>query len=215
MGVKIKWAIGLIALLIIATSYACVGAAGKFKTQDTIYSKVSDSNVLRLCKYALNQTKKHLTYDGTYRVISYPNGDVPDSLGVCTDVVIRAYRKMGYDLQKLVHEDMKKAYLVYEKRRHNDKIDANIDHRRTPNLQTYFTRFGKVLPITKKASDYAPGDIVFWDVSAGHVGIVSNIKSMADTNRLMVIHNIGLGPKLEDFLFKAEITGHYKWQPWK
>lgn len=168
----------------------------------------------RFAKAAFDQQDQLVTYDGAYFVIPYPNGDVPDSIGVCTDVVIRAYRKVGYDLQKLVHEDMKKDFAAYNRRRKSNKIDSNIDHRRTPNLQTFFTRKGAKLPITDKEEDYLPGDIVFWDVAAGHVGVVTQLL-VPGTKRHYVVHNICCGNKVEDFLFTPKIVGHYRWNPEK
>ncbi len=168
----------------------------------------------RLAIEAMDQTKHEVKYNGNYFVIPYPNGDVPDSIGVCTDVVIRAYRKLGYDLQKLVHEDMKNNFSVYNKRRKSDKIDSNIDHRRTPNLETFFTRQGAKLTITNNPDDYLPGDIVFWKVAAGHVGIVVSDR-VPGTKRNYIVHNICCGNKKEDFLFEVQITGHYRWNPEK
>ena len=168
----------------------------------------------RFAKAAFDQQDQLVTYDGSYFVIPYPNGDVPDSIGVCTDVVIRAYRKVGYDLQKLIHEDMKKDFAAYNRRRKSDKIDANIDHRRTPNMETFFTRKGAKLTVTKNEEDYKPGDIVFWKVAAGHVGVVTPLK-VPGTNRYYVVHNICCGNRVEDFLFTPEITGHYRWNPEK
>jgi len=168
----------------------------------------------RLADAAFEQTFKQVKYDGSYFVIKYPNGDVPDSIGVCTDVVIRAYRKTGYDLQKLVHEDMQKAFAVYNKRRKSGKTDSNIDHRRTPNLETFFTRKGAKLPVTNQEKDYQPGDIVFWDVATGHVGIVVKEK-VPGTQRHYIVHNICCGNKMEDFLFATKIVGHYRWDPEK
>lgn len=176
---------------------------------------VSDSNTNKLILAAIEQTKKKVTYDGSYFKIGYPNGDIPDSLGVCTDVIIRAYRKLGIDLQKLVHEDMQKAWTFYNKRRKSDRIDANIDHRRVPNLMTYFERKGAKLAISQKPEDYLAGDIVCWDVAAGHIGLVIHKTSAVDSNRLLIVHNIGSGPEMEDYLFRATITGHYRYMPWK
>jgi uncharacterized protein YijF (DUF1287 family) len=173
-------------------------------TIDPYFQKLSDA--------ALEQTTHKVVYDGQYYQLKYPNGDVPDSIGVCTDVIIRAYRKVGSDLQQLVHDDMKQAFAVYNKRRKSDRIDANIDHRRTPNLETFFTRQGATLPISLKGNDYLPGDIVFWEVAQGHVGIVVNEK-ISGTNRYYVVHNICCGVKKEDFLFGATIIGHYRWKP--
>jgi uncharacterized protein YijF (DUF1287 family) len=171
-----------------------------------------DSRFQKICEHALQQTLKPCTYDPAYRSIKYPGGDVPDSLGVCTDVIIRAYRAVGIDLQQLIHEDMKKAHAEYNKRRLTKKLDTNIDHRRCPNMETFFTRKGAVRPITKNEKDYQPGDIVFWDIAAGHVGLVVNQK-VPFMDRYYLVHNICCGPKKEDFLFAAKITGHYRWMP--
>lgn len=165
-----------------------------------------------IIRHAIEQTTKKVTYDPSYRSIPYPNGDVPENTGVCTDVIIRAYRAVGIDLQKLIHEDMKIAKSEYDKRRKSEQLDRNIDHRRTPNMQTFFTRKGAALPISEKGKDYAPGDVVFWDVAAGHVGLVVNVKVLG-TDRYFIVHNICCGPKMEDFLFGAKIVGHYRWMP--
>lgn len=158
------------------------------------------------------QATQDVTYDGSYYQIKYPGGDVPSNIGVCTDVIVRAYRSVGIDLQKLVHEDMLANKAIYDKRRYSKIVDSNIDHRRVPNLRTFFTRQGAKLPITDKGIDYKPGDIVFWDVAAGHVGMVVDIK-VRGTDRYHVVHNIGSGPELEDFLFLATIVDHYRWLP--
>ncbi len=165
---------------------------------------------------AIQQTKADVSYDGSYFRIKYPNGDVPAHLGVCTDVVIRAYRELGIDLQVLVHEDMKSHFGLYPKLWGLDKTDTNIDHRRVPNLQVFFKRFGAELPVTKKPEDYKPGDLVTWNLrndggSLPHIGIVTNQKSSA-TNNPLVVHNIGAGPVLEDMLFTYKITGHYRYK---
>ncbi len=173
-----------------------------------------DDFFLQLSKAAIEHTKQEVTYNGQYYEIPYPNGDVPSNIGVCTDVIIRVYRKFGVDLQKLVHEDMIKNKAVYDKRRKTDKLNASIDHRRVPNLQTYFTRQGAALPITDKDADYKAGDIVCWDVAAGHIGFVVNEK-VPGTTRNYIVHNIGSGNKKEDFLYGAKIVGHYRWKPKK
>lgn len=190
-----------------------------FANQENHGAAVPDGNdtlpktfLQKFAQAAFEQTHQKVRYDGSYYTIEYPNGDVPDSIGVCTDVVIRAYRKVGYDLQKLVHEDMKRAFAEYNKRRKSDRIDSNIDHRRTPNLQTYFTRQGAKLSVSEKGSDYLPGDIVFWDIAAGHVGVVVNEK-VPGTDRYFMVHNICCGNQKEDFLFAAKIVGHYRWDP--
>jgi uncharacterized protein YijF (DUF1287 family) len=142
-------------------------------------------------------------------------GDVPANVGVCTDVVIRSYRKLGMDLQQLVHEDMKANFSLYPSAKlwGLKKPDANIDHRRVQNLQVFFTRKGKSPPVSRESRDYAPGDIVTWMVSGRlpHIGIVSSQKSPLG-GRLMVVHNIGYGQVLEDALFSYPITGHYRYQ---
>ena len=163
---------------------------------------------------ALAQTRTHVTYIAAYFKIDYPNGDIPAEFGVCTDVVIRAYRKLHIDLQQLVHEDMQKDFSLYPAKKiwGQNKTDSNIDHRRVQNLQTFFTRHGKVLPISKSGKDYHPGDLVTWMVSGNlpHIGVVVDERS-ADGSRPLIVHNIGAGPKLEDMLFDYKITGHYRY----
>jgi len=164
----------------------------------------------KLSKAAIALTNDDVTYDGRYFSISYPNGDVPADKGVCTDVIIRAYRKLDIDLQKLIHEDMKANFNVYPKIWGLNKTDKNIDHRRVPNLMTYFSRFSTVKKMSLKAEDYLPGDIVAWRLSSGltHIGIVVNKKSR-DGKRHLISHNIGAGQVLEDCLFDFKIIGHY------
>lgn len=164
---------------------------------------------------AIAQTKTSVTYNGTYFNIPYPDGDIPAQYGVCTDVIIRAYRTQGIDLQKLVHEDMKAHFNLYPKLWGLNKTDTNIDHRRVPNLQVFFTRFGKQLPITKNAADYKPGDLVTWNLkndggSLPHIGIVTDRK--APSGNPLIVHNIGAGPRIEDTLFDYKITGHYRYK---
>jgi uncharacterized protein YijF (DUF1287 family) len=162
--------------------------------------------------HAIWQTTQDVTYDGSYVKLDYPNGDVPANKGVCTDVIIRAYRAINVDLQSLIHRDMKEAFPVYCKRYKSKVIDKNIDHRRTQNMQTYFTRQGAKIPVSYRGSDYKPGDIVFWSIANGHVGMVVD-KKVPGTNRYYVVHNIGSGPKMEDFLFGLTIVDHYRWNP--
>lgn len=160
---------------------------------------------------ALAQTKQHVRYDGSYKRIPYPGGDVPADTGVCTDVIVRAYRKAGVDLQKLVHEDMLKDFSAYPKKWGRREPDANIDQRRVPNLMTFFARRGAALPVTKKAADYSPGDVVAWDLGGGvtHIGLLVDGKA----GKPFVVHNIGRGPQLEDVLFDWAIIGHYRYVP--
>ncbi len=166
----------------------------------------------RLSEAAIQLTGDRVAYDPSYFSISYPLGDVPADRGVCTDVVIRAYRKMQIDLQLEVHEDMKSDFGAYPPNWGLRKPDPNIDHRRVPNLMTFFSRKGEVLKISRNEVDYAPGDIVTWDLGRGltHIGIVVNKKS-ADGNRFLIVHNIGNGQEVCDCLFKYRITGHYRY----
>lgn len=165
------------------------------------YDKLSDA--------AITLTKDIVVYDSAYTQIKYPNGDVHKNKGVCTDVIIRAYRKLGIDLQKEVHEDMKSNFTIYPKTWGLRGTDTNIDHRRVPNLQVFFTRKGTSLPMTDKANDYKPGDIVTWMLAGNkpHIGIVTHRKSSA--GRPMMVHNVGYGQNLDDCLFSYKITGHY------
>lgn len=158
-------------------------------------------------------TKQKVSYDPSYFSISYPNGDVPKDKGVCTDVVIRAYRKLGIDLQKLVHEDMKANFNQYPRNWGLSRPDKNIDHRRVPNLMTFFKRFGVVKTISQQPNEYQPGDIICWSLGGGltHIGLVVNRKS-DDGERNLIVHNIGGGQVLEDVLFDFKIIGHYTFQ---
>lgn len=164
----------------------------------------------QLSDAALKLTSQKVTYDPAYFTIPYPNGDVPGDKGVCTDVVIRAYRMLSIDLQKEVHEDIKNNFKKYPNKWGLNKPDKNIDHRRVPNLMTFFTRYGVVKTISDKPEDYKPGDIVCWNLggSITHIGIVVDKKS-SDGKRYQVVHNIGAGQVLEDCLFSFKIIGHY------
>ncbi len=162
---------------------------------------------------AVEQTRHVVMYDPTYTRIAYPGGDVPSDRGVCTDVVIRAYRVAGIDLQKEVHEDMRRSFSSYPKLWGLKRTDTNIDHRRVPNLQTYFKRKGTALPVTRDPGSYRPGDLVTWNLTGSgvpHIGVVVDTKS-TDGKRPMVVHNIGAGPQLEDVLFAWTVTGHYRY----
>jgi len=173
--------------------------------QDVFFTQLADS--------ALTLTHQQVRYSSKYYTIPYPNGDVPSTVGVCTDVVIRAYRKLGIDLQKEVHEDMVQNFSVYPKIWGLRTTDQNIDHRRVPNLMKFFERHHARLPITRFGYDYLPGDLVCWDLGRGitHIGIVSNKKSI-DGKRNLIIHNIGTGQVLADGLFTFPITGHYRYR---
>ncbi len=176
---------------------------GNCFAQTNFYKQLADSS--------FTLTKQKVIYDPSYFSLDYPNGDVPAGKGVCTDVIIRAYRKFGIDLQKEVHEDMKKNFSAYPKNWGLKRPDKNIDHRRVPNLMYYFTKYGTELNKSNMPGDYRPGDIVCWDLGRGitHIGIVSNIKS-DEGNKFQIIHNIGQGQVVEDMLFKFKIIGHYR-----
>jgi uncharacterized protein YijF (DUF1287 family) len=192
-------------------------AAGVLAAQSRSQATAADvrRNFLRqFVAAAIERTHHTVRYDGTYVRIAYPGGDVPAGTGVCTDEVIRAYRAVGIDLQKEVHEDMAANFSAYPSKWRwlRNAPDANIDHRRVPNLMVFFSRKGEVLPITNRADDYAPGDLVTWDLGRGltHIGIVVDQKSLL-RRRYMIVHNIGQGPKMEDVLFDWKITGHYRY----
>lgn len=150
-------------------------------------------------------------YSPGYVALDYPGGDVPENTGVCSDVVVRAFRKAGTDLQKEVHEDMTAARSAYSNKWGANKPDRNIDHRRVLNLMTYFKRRGKSLPISSSATDYQPGDVVAWELTSGidHIGIVTNMLSDSE-DRYLIVHNIGAGTRIEDVLFAWTIKGHYR-----
>jgi len=166
----------------------------------------------RFSAAALERTQHVVRYDPAYVRLPYPGGDVPADTGVCTDEVIRAYRAVGIDLQKEVHEDMATNFIAYPRKWGRREPDPNIDHRRVPNLMVFFSRKGESLSITDRAEDYAPGDLVTWDLGGGltHIGMVVERK-MLFTRRYMIVHNIGAGPKMEDVLFDWKITGHYRY----
>ena len=167
----------------------------------------------RLSDAALELTKQKVTYDPAYFRIDYPNGDIPANKGVCTDVIIRAYRKLGIDLQKEVHEDIKANFRKYPQKWGLSGPDKNIDHRRVLNLMTFFERKGAIKSRTNKSADYLPGDLVCWDLGGGitHIGIVTDKKS-SDGTRNLIVHNIGGGQVLADCLFEFKIIGHYTYE---
>ena len=191
-------------------SFLCITIFG-------IFLQISSADVnsfsTQLVEAARERTQHTVKYDGSYVAIQYPMGDVPSDQGVCTDLVIRAYRKLGIDLQQLVQEDMRVNFPKYPKIWSLSSTDTNIDHRRVPNLQTFFKRQGDALEISLDAQVYAAGDIVTWILPGNlpHIGIVSN-QLAKNSNRPKIIHNIGRGPVEDDILFRFEITGHYRYQ---
>ena len=171
----------------------------------------TEASAERLVAAAVAQTRASVTYDGSYRRIPYPGGDVPKTIGVCTDVVIRAYRRVGVDLQVKVHEDMKRAFKSYPQLWGMARPDPNIDHRRVPNLQTFLRRVGAELPASRDPGAYRAGDLVTWMLPRNlpHIGVVTGER--APTGTPLVVHNIGRGPEVEDILFMFPITGHYRY----
>ena len=172
---------------------------------------VEDPTVRRVIAASVAQVNVTKGYDPAYVRLAYPNGDVPIVTGVCSDVLIRAFRNVGVDLQKEVHEDMRQNFAAYPKRWGLKRPDTNIDHRRVPNLMTYFKRRGKAVPVTANAGDYRPGDVVAWDLGDGitHIGLMTDIPAEVG-GRLRVVHNIGAGAQVEDVLFSWKIIGHYR-----
>jgi len=205
------WPLAVFAIL--AAALALIVASSTAQTQTASLTPRQEF-LKKLVAAAEERTHHTVRYDPAYVRIPYPGGDVPEETGVCTDEVIRSYRAVGIDLQKEVHEDMQKSFSAYPQQRRwsLSQPDANIDHRRVPNLMVFFTRKGEVLPITDRAEDYSPGDLVTWNLGGGvpHIGIVVDEKS-AQGGRHLIVHNIGQGPRREDVLFAWKITGHYRY----
>ncbi len=179
--------------------------------ETSIETQVVSPKLKQVLQAAMAQTKYTRSYDPAYVAIAYPGGDVPRESGVCTDVVIRAFRAMGVDLQQDVHEDMKRNFAAYPQYWGLSSTDTNIDHRRVPNLMKYFERQGKAIAITQRKEDYLPGDVVTWNLGKGqeHIGLVTQFKS-AQTGQFLMVHNIGAGARLEDILLNWPIIGHYR-----
>ena len=167
----------------------------------------------RLVAAARGQVGVTLRYDPAYSVLGFPNGDVDRAKGVCTDVLIRAFRDaMALDLQALVNADMRANFAAYPKNWGLRRPDRNIDHRRVPNLATFWRRQGASRPVTTSAADWRPGDIFtsLIDGKLPHTGIVSYRKTAAGVP--MVLHNIGAGTREENALFAHRLTGHFRWK---
>ena len=167
----------------------------------------------RLVHAALDRPRVSVRYDPAYVKLDYPGGDVPADTGVCTDEAIRCYRVLGVDLQKFVHEDMKRSFIAYPKNWGLKQPDKNIDHRRVPNLQTFFKRQKASLPVTKNPADYLPGDLIICTVAGKLPHIALVVPSPDGRGRPWIVHNIGRGPQYEDRLFEFPLTGHYRWHP--
>jgi uncharacterized protein YijF (DUF1287 family) len=176
-----------------------------------VAARAEPAQALDLVAAARAQVGVTLIYDPSYQQIAYPMGDVATERGVCSDVVIRAFRAVGIDLQEELHRDMKRHFTAYPKNWGLSAPDSNIDHRRVPNLATWFMRQGYAAKISSNAATYQPGDVVAWVLGSGrpHIGIVSDRRS-GDGARPLVIHNIGWGAREEDVLFEYRITGHFR-----
>lgn len=201
-------------LLLLVLSYSC-----HQKEKEPIVSfktaTLSKTFEERLSDAAISIIDPTIDYDPAYFSIPYPNGDVPKNKGVCTDVIIRSYRKLGIDLQKEVHEDIIANFSEYPnlKKWGMTKTDTNIDHRRVRNLEVFFERKGKKLTVSQDPATYKTGEIVTWMINGKlpHIGIVTN-KKTKDGKRNLIVHNVGGGQVLEDCLFEYKITGHYSYR---
>lgn len=196
-------------LLLITITFLTCGQ----KSNDSIPSSIEKSFQEKLSDAAISIVDPSIKYTPDYVALKYPNGDVPSNTGVCTDVVIRAYRKLGIDLQKEVHEDLKANFCLYPnlKKWGLKKPDTNIDHRRVPNLEVFFERKGKKLEVSENPNDYKTGEIVTWMINGKlpHIGIITNKKSQEGNP--LIVHNVGGGQVLEDCLFSYEIVGHFRY----
>lgn len=217
----------LSAILVLAACIAAYLAVPKWKVARIVQylgNPASDSVTLipnpktpaeKIVNGAKQEVINRVRYNAAYVSIPYPNGDVPSDRGACTDVVVRALRAVGYDLQKLVHEDMKQNFRLYPKKWGLTKPDANIDHRRVPNLMVFFRRFGKELPngtTGRDAESWKPGDIVCWDLNGNgltHTGVISNEKNR--NGRFLILHNIGPYTSQQDCLDNWQIIGHFRY----
>jgi uncharacterized protein len=194
-------------------SYDSISGVSPVIPESVTTTEIAVPHVKNILESANSQTKTTRGYTQQYFSIGYPNGDLPVETGACTDVIIRSFRNAGVDLQKEVHEDMAANFSAYPNKWGLTSTDTNIDHRRVPNLQTFFTRRGKSLPVSLSAADYKPGDVVSWDLDGKgmtHIGLVSNIWNNR-TRRYLIIHNIGGGVNAEDRLFDWKVTGHFRY----
>ncbi|MEO8240309.1 MAG: DUF1287 domain-containing protein [Flavobacterium sp.] len=201
-------------LLIVILLYSC-SQKEKNKTLSFTAKQTVNTFGEKLSNAAIAIIDPSIDYDPRYFSIKYPNGDIPKNKGVCTDVIIRCYRKLNIDLQKEVHEDMVAHFSEYPnlKKWGMTKTDTNIDHRRVPNLEVFFERNGQKLAVTEDAATYKTGEIVTWMINGKlpHIGIITNKKS-PDGKRNLIVHNVGGGQVLEDCLFDYEIVGHYSYE---
>lgn len=203
-----------ISILLIVLLLCCCNQKEKNKSLSFTTIQTAKTFEEKLSAAAISIIDSSIDYDPAYFSIKYPNGDIPENKGVCTDVIIRSYRKLGIDLQKEVHEDMVANFSKYHnlKKWGMTKTDTNIDHRRVPNLEVFFERKGKKLSVTDNPSDYKTGEIVTWMINGKlpHIGIITNEKS-EDGKRNLIVHNVGGGQNLDDCLFDYKIVGHFKY----
>ena len=205
--------IGLAAIALTVAACPADSATRTAEVSEVSHAVDQPTTIRKVLESARAQIETARGYTQDYYVISYPGGDVPAETGACTDVIIRSFRNAGVDLQREVHEDMAANFAVYPRKWGLTTTDRNIDHRRVPNLQTFFTRRGKSLPVTTDARNYKPGDVVSWDLNGKgmtHIGLVSDTWNKK-TGRYLIIHNIGGGTNAEDRLFDWEITGHFRY----
>ena len=210
VGVTRRSVLALLCMSVIASGCSHFTNITGVDSEDVVVTGVTADIV----NGALEQVGSTTEYDPAYVALAYPMGDVPTRTGVCSDVVVRAFRNAGLDLQRLIHEDMLRNFAAYPQRWELTKPDPNIDHRRVPNIATFFARHGGSLPVTQESSDYVPGDVVTWSIDGSpHTGVVSNKRRKGD-DRFFIINNRGPGgAKVEDVLFAWKITGHYRWNP--
>lgn len=207
-----------IQLLVVLVSFllfqACKSENSQSQNIETERNENLSEAQQKISDAAISIVDPTIVYDPSYFVIPYPNGEIPEGKGVCTDVVVRTYRALGIDLQKEVHEDMMANFVLYPNIWQLSKPDKNIDHRRVPNLMVFFSRFGTEKPITQNAADFLPGEIVCWRLGNGmtHIGVLVDKKS-ENHEGYQLVHNIGAGQIMEDVLFDYEIIGHYFYAP--
>lgn len=206
-GVPVRALLASACVIVSLVLSACASAPA---VESSVADAMPSPQALQLVQAAESQIGKTLVYDGSYVQLDYPGGDLPLERGVCTDVVIRACRELGVDLQVEVHEDMSAHFGEYPQSWGLTEPNSSIDHRRVPSLQTYFERTGKAIEVSDSPGDYWPGDIVTWDIDGlAHMGIVSATLAPGG-QRYCIVHNFGAGVRVEDMLFLFPNTGHYR-----